>query len=113
MLWQPILEGATFTSLSERLVQKADIFHFSGHAGLLARPSGQSPSPSISEGHLAMVGEDGAFSLLPAGDLAPLLQAAGVRLAYLGACETARIDGRSPWSGVATVRRSNSMSQPC
>ena len=45
--------------------------------------------------------------ILRADDLALSLQRAGVRLAVLGACESARRDNGSPWSGVAPalVRR--------
>src|SRR5690606_33002039 len=36
-----------------------------------------------------------------AADLALKLQAAGVRLVILGACESSRQHGRTPWTGVA------------
>ncbi len=44
---------------------------------------------------------EGASELFPANELAIHLQQAGVRVAVLGACETGRRDGVSPWTGIA------------
>lgn len=92
--WQPWLEEATYQDLLERLAKKPELFHFSGHGYF---------SADDEYGSLVLVEDKTRNSphFLPATDLAKLLQASGVRLAFLGACESSRVNGRSPWTGVA------------
>ena len=66
-----------------------------------------STSPEIEDsrgiGNLVLLNKktEGAYELFPANELAIHLQQAGVRVAVLGACETGRRDGVSPWTGIA------------
>ncbi len=67
----------------------ADVFHFSGHG--------------TADGGVVLAGPE-----VMAGDrLAEIVQAKGVRLAVLGACDTGRPQDHNPWGGVAAalVRR--------
>jgi hypothetical protein len=54
-------------------------------------------------GNLVLLNKEteGAYELFPANELAIHLRQAGVRVAVLGACETGRRDGVSPWTGIA------------
>lgn len=94
LAWKPLLEDATYQELFERLAKQPEIFHFSGHGYY---------SEEDEYGSLILVEDKGENNprFLPATDLAKLLQAGNVRLAFLGACESSRIGGRSPWNGVA------------
>lgn len=66
-----------------------------------------STSPEIEDsrgiGNLVLLNKktEGAYELFPANELAIHLKQAGVRVAVLGACETGRRDGVSPWTGIA------------
>ena len=92
--WKPLLEDASYQELLKRLAKKPELFHFSGHGFY---------SEGDEYGSLILVEDKTKNSplFLPAVDLAKLLQASGVRLAFLGACESSRVEGRSPWTGVA------------
>jgi hypothetical protein len=92
--WQPFHEDVTLDELNQFLLQKPDIFHFSGHGQFKERDD---------QGTLVLLQnkESKEPALLTAGDLSLKLQAAGTRLAVLGACESSRQQGRSPWTGVA------------
>jgi hypothetical protein len=88
--YQPILVDAAAPDLQAALVGGADVFHFAGHGGL-----------RDGKGFLALPSEDGTQAeMLDAGTLAGFLQAAGVRVALLGACESGRRDALSRWTGV-------------
>jgi hypothetical protein len=92
--WKPLLEDATYQDLAKRLAKKPEIFHFSGHGFF---------SEEEESGSLILVEDktENSPHFLPAMDLAKLLRASDVRLAFLGACESSRTGGRSPWNGVA------------
>ena len=79
------VDDATPASILDALSAGADIFHFSGHG--------------TADGGIVLA--DG--EVLPADRLAELVQAKGVRLAVLGACDTGRRDDHNVWSGVAAA----------
>ncbi|MGH8675494.1 MAG: CHAT domain-containing protein, partial [Burkholderiales bacterium] len=91
---QPVVhpvERVSAKVLQETLMgRNVDIFHFSGHADL-----------SDGRGYLAFEDADRKLERCFGEELAVLLTSKGVRLATLFACETAAIEGPSPWSGVA------------
>ncbi len=94
--WEPIIDNLDAAALGEGLAQKPDLFHFSGHGKYLEEEQ---------EGSLVLVENSRAQKRSPAyiqaGVLAKMLSQGGVRLAYLGACESSRVGGVSPWTGIA------------
>ncbi len=88
LTYQPVLENPTAAKLQVALTGRADLFHFAGHGGVHG-----------TTGYLALPPADGGPGELSADPLGRLLQAAGVRLAVLGACDSGR-RGRSQWTGV-------------
>jgi hypothetical protein len=89
--YEPFLENPSVDALRRAILTKADLFHFAGHGGF--QPG---------RGFIVLPSPDGTTAdHLPADTLGKLLSGAGVRLAVLGACETGRRDGSSPWAGVA------------
>jgi hypothetical protein len=91
--YQPVLENPSAADLQGALLRGADLFHFAGHGGL-----------EQGSGYLALPAqEEGAAERLSADLLAGMLRQAGVRVAVLGACESGRRDGVTPWDGVATA----------
>lgn len=82
---------ATAQKLAAALADPAHIFDFAGH-GILAGGG---------EGLLILEGPGYEAVPFPGDELARLLATAGVRLAFLGACETGRQDGENVWAGVA------------
>lgn len=89
--YEPILVDPSESELQAVLVGGADVFHFAGHGGL-----------RDGKGFIALAPEEGTEAVPMAADkLANLLQAAGVRMAVLGACESGRRDPLSRWVGVA------------
>jgi len=83
------VDDATPASLLETLSAGADIFHFSGHG--------------TADGGVVLAGADGTAEVVPADRLAEMVQAKGVRLAVLGACDTGRRDDHNVWGGVAAA----------
>jgi hypothetical protein len=104
-----VVEHATVTDVTAALLTGADVFHFAGHGYMATAESDPDAEPSALGGAILLHenGESEEGAPLRADDLAMTLQRAGVRLAVLGACETARRDGGSPWNAVAPalVRR--------
>lgn len=98
---QSFVEHATLDKLAQALLAKADLFHFAGH-GVFTEDAEDEKAVGL-KGYIVLAKDEGSDEprLLPAGDLAAMLQAAGVRVVLLGACETGRRDGVSPWTGVA------------
>lgn len=88
------LDAATLAAVQERAVH-AEIFHFAGH-GMFEEQAGALPGQVLGGGSLAL-----ADQRVDAEQLGINLRGTGTRLALLGACESARRDGISPWSGVA------------
>jgi hypothetical protein len=88
LTYQPVLEDPSAAELQAALAGRADLFHFAGHGGVHG-----------GTGYLALPPADGRPGELGADRLGKLLQASGVRLAVLGACDSGR-RGRSQWAGV-------------
>lgn len=89
--YQPFLENPSADTLRTALLGKADLFHFAGHGGF-----------EQGQGFIVLPSPDGEKAeRLPADTLGKLLSGAGVRVTVLGACDTGRRDGSSPWAGVA------------
>jgi len=103
----PDPSGATLKELLAALMERTDVFHFSGHGGFardLATVEAGGTGVIILAGENGQAGAPGRAPLLvPADRLAELLRGKGVRLVVLGACETGRRDGRNVWSGVAAA----------
>jgi len=92
--WLPYVKDATEQAMDSALQQKPHLFHFSGHG--VYRERDESGSLVL----LADVEKKEPF-YLSAANLAKKLQAAGVRLVFLGACETGRLHGETPWTSIA------------
>jgi CHAT domain len=91
--YEPFLENPSADALRSALLGKADLFHFAGHGGF-----------EPGQGFIVLPSPDGTTAdQVPADTLGRLLSGAGVRVAVLGACETGRRDGASPWAGVASA----------
>jgi CHAT domain/Effector-associated domain 7 len=93
---------ATVETLVDAMSEPAGIFHFAGH-GVFEQPPG-GPRYGGAEGRGSLIYHDanGGPVRVSAERLAMLLRDRGVRLAMLGACQSAQRDGVNPWSGVAT-----------
>lgn len=92
--WEPFVERATEQDLDDGLLGKPDLFFFSGH-GLFSE--GQSAGSIV----LHDPRDNRGAVFLEASMLAQKLVAAGVRLAYLGACQSSLVQGDTPWTSVA------------
>jgi hypothetical protein len=92
------LQNATVQSLNDKLMTRADIFHFAGH-GIF----NMNPGTKTGEGALVLVGEDGKSAFMPADQVAMNLRGRGVQLVILGACHTGRRDEQNVWSGVVAA----------
>jgi hypothetical protein len=92
--WKPIHSDITLSRLTQLLLQKPDLFHYSGHGTFQA---------GAAEAQIVLEGEKGAYApfYLDASLLAKALQAAGVRMAYLGACQTSTLTGATQWGAFA------------
>jgi len=90
LTYRPVVENPTPGELQTSLVGGAHLFHFAGHGGVNA-----------GGGYLALPSADGRSVQFGADRLGKLLQAAGVRMAVLGACDSGR-RGQSQWAGVVT-----------
>lgn len=90
----PFVENATFADLQKALGKKPEMFHFAGHGEF---------GETDDTGSLILLDDKKKKNSapLPAPELGGLLAASGVRLAYLGACLTSRVQGKSPWASIA------------
>jgi CHAT domain len=95
-----ILRPGTWSQLTEALKHGCDIFHFAGH-GEFAKAMGEVRHTSIGAGKLVFSHPNEDGDPHSAGELGKRLRATDTRLAVLSACEAARTDSESPWSGVA------------
>lgn len=93
---------ATVDTLLAALVQPAQIFHFSGH-GEFKGDMGDRYGSVEGAGAVILVDEAGRAKPFPAQKLALNLNARGVRLAVLTACEVGQRDAESAWAGVVTA----------
>jgi len=92
--------SATLKDVMSALMERTDIFHFSGHGEFTTEPEptfGNQPG----EGAIILAGEGDEALPVSANRLGEVLRGRGVRLVVLGACETGRRDGKNVWSGVA------------
>lgn len=103
MDWQPFIENPTADELIEALDRGADLFHFAGHGEFKITDIDIETQEDKGTGSLILFKDkaDSSPSPFSASLLAKYLQKAGVRVAVLGACESGRRDGVSPWTGVA------------
>lgn len=88
------IAGLTVKGLLAALMERTDVFHFSGHGEFDQKTGG---------GSIVLADENNRAATLPADRLAEVLRGRGVRLVVLGACETGRRDGRNVWGSVATA----------
>jgi CHAT domain len=86
--------AATLAKL-QPLLAGAGVFHFAGH-GDFAKQIGPRPGTYTGSGFLAFQDER-----VDAQQLAINIRGQGIRLAVLAACQTARRDGFTVWSGIA------------
>ena len=84
------VDDATPASVLDALSAGADVFHFT-------RPRAR-PTAGV-----VLAGAGGQAEVVPADRLAEMVQAKGVRLAVLGACDTGRRDDHNVWGGVAAA----------
>lgn len=94
------LRPGTRRQFDEMLDEGAQVLHFSGH-GKLQLEQGDAPRTVEGAGQLVLAGETREPDLMDVGTLAVRLRGKGVRLVVLGACEAARRDAQTPWSGIA------------
>ncbi len=87
-------ETNTRSALGAALGRQAEVFHYSGHGAF-------DPSVNGGQGQLLLQHADGELDRYPESLLATDLGGADVRLAVLGACNTARRDSYEAWSGLA------------
>ena len=97
-----IEQGATLKELTFALMERTDVFHFSGH-GEFATQMGPAFGSEIGVGGILLADKNNQASPASAEQLAETLRGKGVRLVVLGACETGRRDGTNVWSGVAAA----------
>lgn len=92
--WKPINNDITEAELNKLLMQKPELFHFSGHGVF---------DEGEPEASLVLVKDKNTNtpSYLGASVLSKKLQAAGVRMAYLGTCKSSTLAGASQWSAIA------------
>jgi CHAT domain-containing protein len=102
-----LLRPPTLEALQQRLrdnKRPVHILHFDGHGTFDGDPAAQ-PGPLLSgggqQGQLAFEDADGRMDLVAADTLANVLQAAGVRLAVLTACQSAVGAADDAFSSVA------------
>lgn len=98
---EPHSMGATEGDLATALTEQTDIFHFSGH-GKFEESQGPELHTVEGIGQIILAEPDGRPHALVGDTLGRLLQTGGVRLAILGACETAERDIFNAWSSVAS-----------
>lgn len=91
---------ATREILLQAFIRAVHVFHFSGHGTFEEQLSGSLDSQE-GEAFVILTGADGAEDRFEAKKLAGTLSDKGVRLAMLGACESAAGDGVNAWTGVA------------
>jgi len=97
------MDGTTVEGLARALMDRTDVFHFSGHGEFPKRP-GPEADKLVGKGFIIMATEDNRPEPYPAQELAKMLASKGVRLAVLGACEGAQTGYRAEshtWGGVA------------
>jgi len=84
--------GATLKDVIAALMERTDIFHFSGHSEFAEE-----------RGEIILADARNQAAAIAADRFAEVLRGKGVRLVVLGACETGRRDGINVWSSVAAA----------
>jgi CHAT domain-containing protein len=91
--------GVTVRRLAEALMERTDIFHFSGHGSYI-----QGSATGDAQGVLVFSDANNNAFEVSSNTFAELLKSKGVRLVVLGACEGGRRDGgENVWNGVAAA----------
>jgi hypothetical protein len=93
------IAGVTIKELLAALMQRTDVFHFSGHGDFIEK-MGVAFGSKAGDGSIVLADESNQAVMLPADRLAEVLRGKGIRLVMLGACETGRRDGQNVWSSV-------------
>lgn len=96
------LESATLADLQRGLDGGAELFHYAGH-GHFEEQFGEIPKTREGKGYLLLETPEGKPLLVPAEQVGLNLAGAGVRLAVLNGCETARRDVAHSWTGIAPL----------
>jgi hypothetical protein len=96
------LRPGTGDQLDEALADDTQIFHFSGH-GKMERQMGDEPGTIEGKGQLIFASDSQQAEPIDVNTLALMLRSKGIRLAVLAACEAARRDPETPWSGIASA----------
>lgn len=98
-----VLADVTAQALLDSLSAGADVFHFAGHG--VFEQTGLGARLGSVTGRGALILSDGAGGAAPmaADQLAVNLRGRGVQVVVLGACETAKRDEESAWSGVSAA----------
>lgn len=94
--FQPL---ATVDALNKALAARPHIFHFAGH-GKFDKTMGAKFRSFEGKGYLVLLDDTQHPWEFPVDKLVANLQGCGVRLAVLGACESARRDGQNAWTGI-------------
>lgn len=83
------IPGVTLPQLTEALKTTTDVLQFSGHGEFIAR-SGRELDTEVGKSFIVVADGDNQADEIPAEQLACMVEGKGVRLLYLGACETAK-----------------------
>jgi hypothetical protein len=94
--------GATLADVASALMERTDVFHFSGH-GEFSQEPGPAFGGAVGEGGLVFADRENRAVPVAADRFAEMLTGRGVRLVVLGACDSGRRDGHNLWSGVAAA----------
>lgn len=94
--------NATIDMLLEALTKGAHIFHFAGH-GTFEGEMGQAYGSQDGRGYIILTDDDGQEVKFSAEKLSLNLAGKGVRLAVLGACESAKVNQINAWTGIASA----------
>jgi len=90
---------ATIDALNKALAARPHILHFAGH-GKFDKTEGAEFRTFEGKGYLVLLDDNQHAQEFPVDKLVANLQGCGVRLAVLGACESARRDGQNAWTGI-------------
>lgn len=98
-----VVEDVTAEALVDALQGGADLFHFAGHGVFEQTGLGIRPGSVTGRGALVLADGAGGAAHVPADQVGVNLRGRGVQVVVLGACETAKRDEESAWSGVAAA----------
>ena len=94
-----VIEPRATADALTNLASPTHIFHFAGH-GKFEKDMGAKPKSYEGKGYLVLLDDDQRAREFEVDKLVANLQGCGVRLAVLGACESARRDGQNAWTGI-------------